>query len=47
MDIKELVRITLDLYQLADEVTNAAHGLADNSDNLYDVKIANKNIFKW
>ena len=36
-----------DLYQLIDEVTNAANGLANNSDIFYDVKIAKENIFKW
>ena len=36
-----------DLYQLLDEVTNAVNGLVNNSDVLYDIKIAKKNIFKW
>ena len=36
-----------DLYQLIDEVTNTANGLVNNSDTLYDVKIAKENIFKW
>ena len=35
------------LYQLIDEVTNAVNGLVNNSDILYDVKIAKENIFKW
>ena len=35
------------LYQLTDDVTNAVNGLANNSDILYDVKIAKENIFKW
>ena len=35
-----------DLYQLIDEVTNAVNGLVNNSDILYDVKLAKENIFK-
>ena len=34
------------LYQLTDEVTDAVNGLLNNSDVLYDVKIAKNNIFK-
>ena len=36
-----------DLYQLIDEVTNAVNGVVNNSDILYDAKIAKENIFKW
>ena len=35
-----------DLYQLIDEVTNAVNGVVNNSDILYDAKIAKENIFK-
>ena len=37
----------LNLYQLIGAVTNAVNGLSNNSDILYDVKIAEENIFKW